>query len=172
MVHVQEEVLVDIFDGEGTVIGQKKREEIEKDRDIVHTVYIFVFTPEKELWIATLSETATLYGGKFGSTAAGMVRHGEDALQAARRTLTYELGIESWAAVVLGTDVVTLSDGVVRMMSVVSLVYDGWVENRDGTVTEMKEVDRYNLEQLLNDRFLFAPSFLAVWERYQAKFPF
>ncbi|MBI4146012.1 NUDIX domain-containing protein [Candidatus Woesearchaeota archaeon] len=87
----EKEALIDTFDENGKVVAHKLRKDINKTTDILKAVYIILENNHEEVYL-TLS-TGELWKGKWGVSAAGIVRHNETPLQAAQRTLKRELGI-------------------------------------------------------------------------------
>lgn len=90
--------MVDILDSNGSKIGEKPRQEIDKSIDLYLTVHIVLITPEQEVVVSkipTRNDLPNLYAERWGTTAATIKRSGETASQAAIRCLARELNIEA-----------------------------------------------------------------------------
>ena len=85
--------LIDVLDTNGKVLGQKRRDEIDRTHDIVRMILILLFNAKNELFLTQPTESA--WPGQWASSAAGLVRHGEQPEAAARRTLVRELGLHT-----------------------------------------------------------------------------
>ncbi len=110
----ERDALIDVFDEEGKNIGHKFRHEINNKLDIVKTVNIILMDDKKRIFVAKAKGEP--WPGKWGTSAAGLVRHDEALADAAKRTLKRELGITAeltW----LGQNYYNF-DGMKRFMSV------------------------------------------------------
>ena len=81
--------LIGIWNKEGVLIRTKQREEIDRSNSILKTVVILL---EKQGKFFLTQPNFSLWPGKWGSSAAGIVQAGETTEQAAQRTMTRELG--------------------------------------------------------------------------------
>ena len=77
-----EDALVNVLDDQGNIIGTKLRKEINKRADIVHCADVIVIRPDQKIVLAKLP-TGTLYENTWATTAATMIRAGEEAEDAA-----------------------------------------------------------------------------------------
>ncbi|PIN74456.1 hypothetical protein COV18_07430 [Candidatus Woesearchaeota archaeon CG10_big_fil_rev_8_21_14_0_10_37_12] len=109
----QKEALINILDKTGKIVGQKKRSEVDKKKDILQSVNIILLNKENQLFLVKAVDQ--LYNNFWGSSAAGLVRHGESVEQAAKRTLERELNVQV-SLVNLGEQFVEF-DGIKRFMS-------------------------------------------------------
>jgi len=162
-----------LLNPEGKPVGELAHDQIDKSYHIVHVAHILIFTREKELVLSELIEQPiNTYGGRFATTAAGMLRVGESPLLAAQRTLLHELGLRSLFIQELGTDMAHLVDHSIRKITVCTGEHAPTFENRDGTVERFLPTTRVELEQMILDPQLFSPAFLWIWEKYGTLLPF
>src|SRR5688572_13847793 len=96
---------VDILDTTGKVVGKRLRRDIDKLKDIHHSVHVLLVTPKGELILGAIparEDLPNLYTRKLGSTVATIRRTGESAKNAGIRALARELFIEEGDIVLLG----------------------------------------------------------------------
>ena len=86
------DALIAVFNKEGKIMGKKLRKDVDKEKDILKTVVILIQNSKDDFLLT--KPRVTLWVGKWGSSAAGMVRYGENVEEAAVRTLYRELGLE------------------------------------------------------------------------------
>ncbi len=89
----EKEALIGIYDEFGNIIGEKKRKNVEKEKDILKVVYILLFDEANRIFMCKFKDT--LWKGKFGGSCGGLIKKGENAEDAAKRTMKRELGIET-----------------------------------------------------------------------------
>ncbi len=109
----EKDALIDIFDDLSKNIGHKFRHEINDRLDIVKQVNI-VLLDDKRIFVTKAK--GGLWPGKWGTTAAGLVRHDEALADAAKRTLKRETGITT-ELIWLGESMYNF-DGIRRIMSI------------------------------------------------------
>ena len=86
------ESLIPLHNNSGNVVGYKVREDINNRIDILRVVNILLFDEENRIFITKPKDD--LWKGKWASSAAGLVRKDESAVETAIRTLRKELNIE------------------------------------------------------------------------------
>ena len=84
--------LIEVVDETGRSLGHKERKDVDKRKDILRAVYVLVENAEGKLLLAR-SQSDPIYPNLWGCSAAGLIRHGETAEDAAKRTVKRELGI-------------------------------------------------------------------------------
>lgn len=91
--HKDNEELVDYYDESGAVIGYCTRKEAD-DRNLIYpNVIVFVFTPDKRVWIQKRSLSKRHFPGLWDTSACGALAHDEEPAAAANRELQEEMGI-------------------------------------------------------------------------------
>jgi len=96
---------VDLLDKDGRVVGKKLRRDVDKLRDIYHSVHVLLVTPRGELILGVIparEDLPNLYPRKLSSTIATIRRTNETAERAAKRALGRELFIEEGDIKLLG----------------------------------------------------------------------
>jgi hypothetical protein len=113
--------LVDILDEKGTVIGQKPRREIDKAKDIHHTVFVLLITPDKKVVLGQIparEDLPNLYANQYGNTMATIRRSKEPAKAAAVRGISRELFIDETEPELIGEGMEEFDDGIKQFISV------------------------------------------------------
>ena len=87
----EKDALIEIYDDSGKNTCHKFRHEINKKLDIVKTAVVLILNDKKQVFICKSKEEP--WPGKWGCSAAGIVRHEESLADAAKRTLKRELGL-------------------------------------------------------------------------------
>lgn len=85
------DALIDVYDRNGNVYSIKQRSEIDKKKDILRCVVVLILNPKNELFLVRARDST--FPGKFGCSAAGLVRHRENPIEAVERTMKRELGV-------------------------------------------------------------------------------
>jgi len=140
----EKEALIDIFDDDGNNIGHKLRQEINERIDILKQVNIVLINEDK-IYIAKAKDG--LWLGKWGTSAAGIVRHEESLADAAQRTLKRELGITvelEWQ----GENFYNF-DGVKRLLSIFKGSTKAEPKPNSEEVEEGKWVTKEEAEQII-----------------------
>ncbi|MBS3167639.1 NUDIX domain-containing protein [Candidatus Woesearchaeota archaeon] len=81
-----------VCDKQGKLIETKLRKDIDRKNDCLKTVNIFLIDQNNRIFITMPLQS--VWGGKWCSSAAGMVQVGETSEEAAVRTAKRELGID------------------------------------------------------------------------------
>lgn len=163
--------LVEIFDENGNKTGAKPRRDVDKVRDVVHCADVML-VQHGALVLARIP-TTTLYGGRLTATTGTMVREGEAPDAAVRRALEKELGVVAAPLVHLSHDFFIYPDGVRRMKTTFSCVYDGNLHANPEDIAELVPMKRHELEvAIAKTSDAFAPTFLAVWGKYAGRLQF
>jgi len=84
---------LDIVDERDTVIGRRPRREC-FDKSLLHrAIVVFLTNPQGEVYLQKRSRDVFFYPGHWCASVAGHVSSGETYLQAAKREIKEELGI-------------------------------------------------------------------------------
>ncbi|MFB6226424.1 MAG: hypothetical protein ABEJ02_03660 [Candidatus Paceibacteria bacterium] len=169
--------LVKIFDKNGDLRGYKPRAEINKTKDIVSTIHVFVIKDDK-LILSKIPANGHVFTGKIGSTFATMERKGdEDEIVSVQRAIKDDLDLEQ------------LPDGISTPRIICDkFFYEGgkltrffkgyYIETTKPLVSAGSscniELVCFQVEQITdkieNKPDLFAPSLLSVWEHMNTDF--
>jgi isopentenyldiphosphate isomerase len=85
---------VDVLDSEGNSTGESKsRSQVHKDGDWHRMAFVWILSSNHELLIQKRSLQKDANPGRWDGSAGGHVESGETALQAARKELNEELGL-------------------------------------------------------------------------------
>lgn len=165
---------VRIFDAKGIPFGVKPRKEINKQKDVVHAVHVLLHNG-KEFFVCRIPKNKqfpNMYENKLSTTAATMVRSGEEPVQSAERALAREIRPAPSGKPIFLHESFEAIGGVHRWLSLFSLEIDSSVSSKDvelnPKIQAMTRVDIEN-EIRLHPKD-FAPSFLILWERAKQKF--
>jgi len=86
----------DLVDEAGRRIGKAPRSACHGDPTLLHqAVHVFVFNRKGELFLQKRSARKDVQPGKWDTSVGGHVGLGEEALDAARREMSEELGLET-----------------------------------------------------------------------------
>ncbi|MBI5138322.1 MAG: hypothetical protein HZA95_00810 [Candidatus Vogelbacteria bacterium] len=167
---------VDILDEHGKPVETKVWNEVDRRKDYLENAFVFVFTQNREMLLATLTESKLskkIYKGKMGVPAVSLVWQNEDPSKAAERALLHDMCIHPSKLYLLGREFESLKDGTKRLMNVFYCLYDNnWNINTEQLST-IKKIKRVELETLLKiDPDQFSPQFLVAYEKYKRKFPY
>ena len=87
--------LLEVVDRNGKVQGLAKRSEVHSDPTLIHrVVHVLVFDKKGRLLLQRRSMKKDVAPGKWDTSVGGHVNPGEDILEAAKREMKEELGIE------------------------------------------------------------------------------
>lgn len=160
---------VDLVNEAGIVVGTKKRREIHKQVDLYHTVFTLVITPKEEVLLSRIPERRDLpniYSGLLGATVATMRRHDETANEASIRSVKNELQLENIAAVKIDEGYQQLPNSVRKYMSVYCAVHPKPDSFSRQDIEALYPLTYDELAQELEIHpELFAPTFVAIWEK-------
>lgn len=176
MVLSHEEYDVDLLNEQGQVIGTKKRREVNKQTDILHGVYVLVFSPAGKLILSRIPqapEKGKLYGGRLGGTAATVVRHDEPRDVAARRVLATELFVDYADLTFLGQTFHFYEDGVRRLVSVYYCVHKEALMKNPEEQDDLVPMTREEVAlAVASSPHQFSQPFLGIWHDHADQLPF
>lgn len=166
--------MVDVLNENGEVIGQKQRREINKAKDIHHTIFVLLITPDKHLLLGQIparEDLPNLYANLYGSTIATIRRSDENSAEAAVRGVARELFIDDPDLELIGEGMEQF-DGIKQSVSVFVLRSEAPDEFSLIDVKELKPMKRRGIEAWIRDKpGKLAPSFRMIWEKYGKKLP-
>jgi hypothetical protein len=167
--------LVDVLNASGKVIGQKPRREIDKTKDIHHTVFVLLITPNKRAVLGQIparEDLPNLYANQYGSTMATIRRNNESATQAAVRGISRELFIDDTKPELIGEGMEEFDNGRRQMVSVFVLQSE---MPDEFSVTDIKQLRPMSLAEidtkLSRKPEQFAPTLRLIWKKYKEKIP-
>lgn len=166
-----------ILDTEGHRVGAKERRAVDRVRDILHTMYLFLLTSEGKFALSVIprdSALPKLYPGKFGVTIAALALEHEDRDATATRALRDEVGLDACTPTFLGEAFHRSADGVTRFQSVYCLTTAtptiSFNEQKIAHLTYLTRRELVSMHDLSPN--LFAPTFHHLWNIYHARLPF
>jgi hypothetical protein len=167
--------LVDVLDKEGTVIGHKPRNAINKAIDIYHSILITLVTPRGEIVLGVIPPREDLpnyYARLMGATTATIRRTGETPDQAARRCVQRELFIDQADIQLLGDLTMDLPEGRTMYATAYYMVGDPPPSYSVIDIDTLAVVTTQQLRDiLLNHPNELAPTFRHIWDAYHHKLP-
>lgn len=120
---------INVLNKRGKVVKTKARADIDRVRDILPCVYVFVAPARDTVLVATIPDDAYgsrgTYVGKLGFPVASFIRADEDALEAAKRAVKKDLGVEAGDLHILMQGYVAFADGLRRHATVYLLSHKG-----------------------------------------------
>lgn len=165
------EYLVDLVDEAGTVIGTKKRSQINKGVDLYHTVFVALCTPDHKLILSRIpqrKDLPNLYAQQLGLTAAAIRRHGEASVDAGQRVIRKELGIDNAAPTHIGDCFAKLSNGHKSYMSVYLINHP--MPHKFSRI-DIEHLLAFSKNELVGaiktNKDNFAPTLLTIWQKYK-----
>jgi hypothetical protein len=164
--------LVDVLDHSGRVIGQKRRQDIDKRVDIFHSVHVVLVTPEGEAVLSIIPERddlPNLYANLLGTTMATIRRYDETAEEAVRRGLDTELLIGDAKLTQVRDGMITLSDGRPVWLTAFVMTADRPELYQNLHVGELLLIEPEGVDVAMvvhSDRF--APTLKAIWPSLRA----
>jgi hypothetical protein len=165
---------VDLVDEHGRAIGQKRRRDIDKRRDLYHGVFVLMTTPRGELVLGGIVEREDLpniYAHKLGATVGAIRRHNETAEQAAKRALKRELFMKKPHVTLLGEGPANL-DGKPAYLTAYTTVGLPPMEYSTVDLEELKIVSTDQFEEdLAAGPGQFAPTLRHIWRLYHDQIP-
>ena len=163
---------LDVVDSHDRVIGKDLREKIHSSNMLHRGVHIFVFSPEGKLLVEKRDATKDVYPNYYGCSVSEHLMSGESYLNAARRGLKEELGIENQELKELGKIEVMLP----KAKSAKDLMINRFYEARlaagslNMQVSEKKGIEYFTLDEIKNaiknKTMDFAPWFLKCFDWY------
>lgn len=151
--------LVDIVDDDDQIIATVTRREMRAQRLRHRCCAVLVMGSDGRLLVHQRAATKDVWPSRWDLAAGGVIQHGEQLEDAARRELGEELGVQA-TLITLGYGV-HHDDDVWTVMHVWLAMSDGPFTFADGEVTEAKWVAPGDLDALLrNDEW--CPDSVAV----------
>lgn len=169
-----------LLDDTGTIIGNKKPQEVDRQTDSLYCAYVFVITGSGKLAMARLPQKEPrlkFYGGKLGTTIASLVLAGESRDEAVRRVLRIELFVEDAEPRFLGEAFGMFPNDAGGLVGHRNAVYylsvaENELKYNSEKVGGLEYVTRVELElRLAQEPENFTPSFVWMWEEYKDKLP-
>ena len=165
---------VDVLDKTGKIIGSKLRREIDKQKDIFHTIYIFLITPRGELVLTPIvrrDDLPNLFTGKLSVPVTTIRRTHESAEQAAIRAAARELFIEEADVKLVGEGMCQF-DTARRLCTVFFLVGEPPATYSKTDISKLITMSpREFFKRLGENTEDFAVSLRILWNRFQDKLP-
>jgi isopentenyl-diphosphate delta-isomerase type 1 len=87
--------ILDVVDADDLVVGAVDRREIHREGLFHRSVHVFVLDETGRIYLQRRSWKKEEHPGKWDSSASGHVRSGESYLEAARRELEEEIGVQA-----------------------------------------------------------------------------
>jgi hypothetical protein len=167
--------LVDILDRTGAIVSSKRRIDINKPRDIYHTVHIILVTPRGEVVMSTIpvrEDLPNLYAQRLGTTTATIRRTDETPDEAADRCMMRELFIDHMPLKLLGQGMYHLPQDRHNYMSVFYGISEAphnysLIDIGGFVVMTPREIDHL----VKNHPDKLADTFIAVWHDFRKKLP-
>lgn len=161
------ESLVDVYDENGALLEVKKRSEVDKAKDIVKTIYVLAFDPGGRVYLSVIPRNGDfLWQGTWGTSCAGILRHGEDPYFGAARTMERELGIVEETQFI-GEQLCDLN-GVKRIVVLLTCVTDKTLRPNPLDAERTVLFEPMQVEEMIREKRC-APSLEACWKMYSAK---
>lgn len=165
---------VDILDKNGNVVGKKLRRDIDKLRDLHHSIHVFLITPKGELIlgvIPTREDLPNLYPRRLGTTVATIRRSGETAKHAAKRSLARELFIEDGDVHLLGEKMFHLPERL-NYITAYYIVADPPPTFSVLDIDKLAVITTGELRNLIKESpDDVAPTLAAIWQDFGNKLP-
>lgn len=165
---------VDILDGSGKVVGKKLRRDIDKLKDIHHSIHVLLVTPKGELILGVIparEDLPNLYPRKLGSTVATIRRSGETADKAALRALARELFIEEGEIRRLGEKMFKLPERL-NLITAYYIVADPPPSYSVLDIDTLAVVTANEFRSLVQSKpDELAPTLLEIWKEFGHKLP-
>lgn len=165
--------MVDILDNDGSVVGQKPRREVDKTKDIYHTVFVLVLTPQKEVVLGVIpprEDLPNLFPNMYGGTMATIRRSGETALEAAKRGIARELFIDDADPQLIGEGMENIEGRLPVFASLFVLYSDPPVSFSLIDIASLKPMSQLKFEALLEVRpERVTPTLQLLWAKYGKK---
>lgn len=164
---------ITFVDQNDNVIGSGTKEQAWRDGDIHRIARLFVFNSKGKLLIHKRSNKLDNLPGRWDQSAAGHVDEGEDYLEAARRELKEEVGIENVELKEIGKfyqDEVDQDGKIKKRFNTLYLAnYNGEVDSNTEEVSEIKWISLGELNAWMKEcPEDFTRGFIQSYEFYNA----
>ena len=160
---------IDQVDARGRAIGTVKRGEVFDTGANFRVVHVLLFNARRELLLQQVSSRRARHPGYWGSSVAGYLLSGETYLQAARRKLRTELGIEDVVLKSVGRTTM-IDQGCKKFIGVFEATYTGPLSPNPEDFAALWFVPRAEVWRLIKQGALpFTPTFEHVfdfWKRH------
>ncbi len=163
---------LDVVDSKDTVIGNASREQIHPSNMLHRGVHIFVFNSEGKLLVEKRDETKDVYPNYYGCSVSEHLMSGENYLDAARRGLKEELGIENQELKELAKIEIMLPEAKGAKDLMINTFYEIRLDagNLNMRVSEKTGIEYFTLDEIKNaiknKTMDFAPWFLKLFDWY------
>jgi hypothetical protein len=166
--------MVDILNKTGAIIGQKPRRDIDKTKDIYHTVFVFLVTPDKHMVLGQIparEDLPNLYANQYGATAATIRRSDETPEHAAARAVERELFIDDADLRQIGESLEEF-DKLKKLVSVFVLRSEMPDSFSLMDIKALKPMTRSDIDAWMQKKpGKLAPTLRLVWQKYGERFP-
>lgn len=154
---------IGIYNRDGELISEKRREKVDKKEDVLKSVIILAINENDEVYVVNLGEDS-LYDEVLGGSAAGLFRVNEPTDEAAKRTTKRELGIEAEPEFLTSEYIDT--QGVKRFVHYYYIMSDQ--SNFD--INKEREQGGWRNKDFIKNNFEnFLPTFKSVFRELKAK---
>ncbi|HUU27624.1 MAG TPA: NUDIX domain-containing protein [archaeon] len=152
------EELFDIVDRRGLKTGTARRSEVHGNPELIHrSVHVLVLDNQSRLYLQKRGPDKDIQPGKWDTSVGGHVGLGEGILEAARREMSEELGIES-AETELMYEYIWRSAVETELVASYLCRYDGPVKIDPAEISEGRFWDFAEIESSLGSG-IFTPNF-------------
>ncbi len=166
---------VDILDKTGAIVASKRRIDVDKQRDIYHTIHVILVTPRGEVVLSTIpvrEDLPNIYARRLGTTVATIRRSDETAEEAAERSVGRELFIDHISLTWLGESMYYLPDKRFNYIS----VYYGVGEAPESysllDIEELVVITPKDLDYIIERQpDKVAETLKVIWRDYRRKLP-
>lgn len=165
------EYVVHVYDADGNPVGSKPRKDVDRKKDIVHCIDVFVFDAEGSMVLGRIPENNEWVPRAWAPPAATMLRVGESAEAAAARTLQKELGITGEELHNLGEHFFVYDDGVKRWKTTFWIRTNEPLHPNPEDVSELKSFTRAEIESAMPSDPAFHPILDSLWGIYGGNLP-
>lgn len=158
------EIKYPIVDNNDNVIGKKTKEEAYRQGLQLRSIQIFLFDSKNRLFIQKRSSKKDRFPNYFCASVAGHVEPGETYLEAAKRELKEELGVEGELKF-LSKEKTPIDDRKFAMMSHFTAKTDQQINLQEEEVDDGGYYTIDEIDDLIHKSYLFTPSFLYYFNK-------
>lgn len=156
----EDQEMVDVYDDDGTVTGTLTRHEADEQNATYGNVIVFVFTTDDRVWLQKRSHLKRHFPGLWDVSACGALAHAEDPLDAAKRELQEEMGIEcDLTFVEKFLNLIPSEDGT-KTYKRLSHIFVGITEDTPVGNEEVESVIAFEIHDLLREAQLYPERFV------------